>query len=558
MLYTVPDDSEPRGTNEGNSTGKSTGKSEGKARRKRGLEDTRDMQRIEDEMDDEPILSAVLTASAARKPRGEERKEKKENKENKRDKESKERKGYKERAPPGGHPTRPSDSTPVTSAVTPAVTPVTPPVTPADSTPPVTPADSTPSDTVVTHVTHTLALPGEVNLGITAKAIEALSDMTTAVLDVVTPENARNLAVAASRSEVGKIAMHSMYGLAFAFILQLPLADPSPASVPYQGAKALAFLCAILCDSTGQELNKFSVYAATIAIARLAVENGNIQGALRSLANTKQWIADPSGPINRGFQSAIDSALSAYTSLSQYFVVGPIIMVNIETFCGAMRNTIVSFASNLKELLNNNSSLFVLPVLCTLFVVGALLIIMRARHTIMAGFVRARTGTRRLLGSITTALGKIRWGISTKMSVAVLAGIVTTASFAMIASTGLQPSTGWLDSITTPTAYSGSILEQTMWSLSWAGPHRGTLNEFARVVSKIPDPDYIHKWIEARITDLFAMAQSAFSDLNRPLPITADTHPNESSAQTDEAAKDSTAPNNNGTNTKRNDHPIEC
>ena len=75
MLYTEPDDySEPRGTNEEKRTGKSTSK----ARRKWGLEDTRDMQRIEDEMDDEPILSAVLTASAARKPRGEDRNSKKE------------------------------------------------------------------------------------------------------------------------------------------------------------------------------------------------------------------------------------------------------------------------------------------------------------------------------------------------------------------------------------------------------------------------------------------------------------------------------------------------
>jgi hypothetical protein len=306
-----------------------------------------------------------------------------------------------------------------------------------------------------------------------------------------------------------------MYGLAFAFILQLPLTDPSPASVSYQGAKALAFLGAILCDSTGQEVNKFSVYAAAIAIARLAVEHG-IPRALHSLANTREWIADPSGPINQVFQSAIASALSAYTSLSQYFVVGSIIMVNIETFCGAMRNTIVSFASNLKELLNNHINLFVLPVLCTLFVVGAILIIMRSRHTIMTGLVRVGTGTRRLLGSITSSLGNIRRGRLTKMSVAVLTGIVATSSFAMIASTGLQPSPGWLDCITTPTAYSGSILEQTLWSLSWAGPHRGTLNEFARVVSKIPDPEYIHKWIEPRITDLFEMAESAFKLFRSP------------------------------------------
>jgi hypothetical protein len=71
MLYTEPDDdSEPRGTNEEKTAEKSTRKSTRKVRRKWGLEDTRDMQRIEDEMDDEPILSAVLTASAARKPRG--------------------------------------------------------------------------------------------------------------------------------------------------------------------------------------------------------------------------------------------------------------------------------------------------------------------------------------------------------------------------------------------------------------------------------------------------------------------------------------------------------
>jgi hypothetical protein len=91
MLYTEPDDySEPRGTNEG----KSTGTNEAKARRKRGLDDTlasaRELQRIEDEMDDEPILSAVLTASAARRSRGDknakkEKKEKKEKKDRKRD-----------------------------------------------------------------------------------------------------------------------------------------------------------------------------------------------------------------------------------------------------------------------------------------------------------------------------------------------------------------------------------------------------------------------------------------------------------------------------------------
>ncbi len=334
--------------------------------------------------------------------------------------------------------------------------------------------------------------------------------MTTAVLDVVTLENARSLAVAALRSEVGIIAMHNMYGLAFAFILQLPLTDPSPASVSYQGAKALAFLGAILCDSTGQEVNKFSVYAAAIAIARLAVEHG-IPRALHSLANTREWIADPSGPINQVFQSAIEWAPSAYTSLSQYFLVGPIIMVNIETFCGAMRNTIVSFASNLKELLNNHINLFVLPVLCTLFVVGALLIIVRSRRTIMTGLVRVGTGKRRLLGSITSSLGKIRRGRRTTMSAAVLSGIVATSSFAMIASTGLQPYEGWLNGITTPTAYAGSILEQIFeQTMSWTGPHLGTLNEFARVVSKIPDPEYIHKWIQPRITDLFEMGQSAF------------------------------------------------
>ena len=94
MLYTEPDDySEPRGTNEEKSTGtnevKSTGKSEAKARRKWGLEDTRDMQRIEDEMDDEPILSAVLTASAARKSRGDKnsKKDTRKGEDRKRDKE---------------------------------------------------------------------------------------------------------------------------------------------------------------------------------------------------------------------------------------------------------------------------------------------------------------------------------------------------------------------------------------------------------------------------------------------------------------------------------------
>jgi hypothetical protein len=564
------------GTKEGKGRREEAARKRREAARAARAASARDLQRINDEMGYEPLLSSVLVASAMRRPRGDKKRDEERKRDKKRDKKEKRDKkgeGDKGHAPPGGPHTRtsgsthadaptgtPADSTPSDSTAaatgTPAGTPTplsatpggtpagTPAATPAGTsgTPAATPADAPtvpPRAAAATGTpTGAPAPPGEVNLDIAAKAIAILSDMTTAVLDVVTLENARSLA-GASLHVGGKIAMNSLYALAFDFILHLPL--DGAALTPYQeGAKALAFLGAVLCDSTGKVIDNFSVYAATIAIARLAVENDNIKSAFQSLAANPGWIAQRYDPINieQVLMGAADPAILAYTNLSEYFVVGPTNLVNIKPFCDSMGNALGKFASTLQNsvvpYLDNYFAYFVFRIL---FVVCCILMITRARNAIMMGLARVSTGSRDLLGSITTALGQIRMSrsTSTKMKVGALAALVGTSSFAMIASTGLPTYTGWLNGITTPTAYSVSILEVTMGPLSRAGPHQGTLNELAGVLNKPHKHPYFHEWIEARITDLFEMANSAYSHLTRPRQITADKPPDESSAQTDEA-----------------------
>jgi hypothetical protein len=373
MLYTEPDDySEPRGTNEG----KSTGTNEAKARRRWGLEDTRDMQRIEDEMDDEPILSAVLTASAARRSRGEERNAKKE-----RNSKKDTRKGEdsrKEEKMKGDKGDQNEDTESVYYDAPESADPES--------------ADKQDTSTPPPHTQNPRAPINIVNL---------INDLSTQALVSVL---ARRCALSGGEmaTDIVEAALRAIRQLSKIGGMPLVLAAATEGD-----AMALALLSVILCDATGRALSRVNVLRISVTLGSLVVSGGlHIYDAIQRLTKPDTLIEED-GVLSSVIEALVGRAVLAYTKLSVGFIVGAYTIATIPAYCTALGPRIVKFTSSLWGSVQGAGLRHVLGAFSILILIAAVLQIIIATHAHMR---RSKPGgtTRRIEDSVNRAVSAIR------------------------------------------------------------------------------------------------------------------------------------------------------
>jgi hypothetical protein len=373
MLYTEPDDySEPRGTNEG----KTAGTNEAKARRKRGLEDVlasaQELQRIEDEMDDEPILSAVLTASAARKPRGEEKKERNSKKEKKdtrkgedRRKGEDSRKDEKMKGDPGdqndGKRARSADKQDT-------------------STPPL----------------HTPNPRDSVDMG------NSIKDLSTLAL---VSELARRCALSGGEmaTDIVEAAQRAIWQLPTIAAMPLVLAAATEGD-----AMSLALLSVILCYTMGRALSRVNVRRISVTLWSLVVRGSlSLHSAMQRLTNTAALIEEEAGALVSVIEAVVERALLAYTKLSIGFIVGAYTIVTVQVYCMRLEPRILKFTSSLWGSVQGAGLRHVLGAVSILILIAAVLQIIVWTWAYM---LRIKPGgtTRRIKDSVNRAVSAIR------------------------------------------------------------------------------------------------------------------------------------------------------
>jgi hypothetical protein len=397
MLYTEPDDdSEPRGTNEGKSTGKTAGTNEAKARRKWGLEDTRDMQRIEDEMDDEPILSAVLTASAARKPRG--------------DKNSKKdtRKGEdsrKEEKMKGDTGDQNEDTESVYSDAPESVDPES--------------ADTQDTSTRPLHTQNPRA---------PIKIVNLINDLSTQAL---VSELARRCALSGGEmaTDIVEAALRAIRQLSKIGGMPLVLAATTDGD-----AMALALLSVILCDTMGRALSRVNVCRISVTLGSLVVSGGlSLHAAMQRLTNTAALIEEGDGVLSSVIEAVAERAVLAYTKLSVGFIVGAYTIATIPAYCMLLEPRIVKFTISLWGSVQGAGLRHVLGAVSILFLIAAVLQIIIATHAHMR---RSKPGgtTRRIEDSVNRAVSAIRTKWNFKKAKVGLLVMLTSVAADMISS----------------------------------------------------------------------------------------------------------------------------
>lgn len=384
MLYTEPDDySEPRGTKEG----KTAGTNEAKARRKRGLEDTlasaRELQRIEDEMDDEPILSAVLTASAARKPRG----DKNSKKDTRKGEDS--RKEEKMKGDPGDQ----NDGKRARSADT--------------------------QDTS-TRPTQNPRAP--------IKIVNLINDLSTQAL---VSELARRCALSGGEmaTDIVEAALRAIRQLSKIGGMPLVLAAATEGD-----AMALALLSVILCDTMGRALSRVNVRRISVTLWSLVVSGGlSLHAAMQRLTNTAALIEEGDGILSSVIEAVVERAVLAYTKLSVGFIVGAYTIVTIPAYCKVLELNIVKFTSSLWGSVQGAGLRHVLGAFSILILIAAVLQIIIATHAHMR---RSKPGgtTRRIEDSVNRAVSAIRTKWNFKKAKVGLLVMLTSVAADMISS----------------------------------------------------------------------------------------------------------------------------